>query len=134
MLNSLLENVCIFKGLKRSYGDNDKTIAIISVIYYSILLFCNLISFSLLITAISKIRLYRYPWHWSMIIFIIINSICFLKNKNYSKIIVIFDQENNNTRIKRKTLCVMYIVFSLILVPFLMYVIDNMGLYVYVPR
>ena len=54
--------------------------------------------------------------------------------RSYSKIIVIFDQEGNNTRIKRKTLCVIYIVFSLILVPFLMYVIDNMGLYVYVPR
>ena len=123
---------CLFKGLKRSFNTNDKTTAIISVMYYSILLFCNVVSISLLFTAITKIRLYRLPWHWSLVLFLIINSLCFLKNKNYSKIMFVFDREDNKTKSARKTLCVINIVISLISVPLLMYLIGIMGLYIYI--
>jgi len=120
---------CIFKGLKRSYREDDKTVTIISSIHLSILVFLNVFFVLFLITAISGTKAYQLPIVWLLIVLPILNCRIFLQKKKYQQIIELFDKEDDKTRKKRKTLCVVYIVLSLISFPAMLYLIGRMGLY-----
>lgn len=125
---------CIFVGLKRSFREDNKAIAIISSIYLSILLLYNTFSFLLFITLITTKKAYQIPLIWFFITELILNCVLFLRKKRYLQIKALFENEQREVRIIRKTLCVIYIILSLISCPFLLYLVGSLGLYEYVPQ
>lgn len=120
---------CLFVALKRSYRENDKTVAIISVIYYSTLLYANAISLLLLATVVTKVKIYQIPLIWLLIVFTILNTILFIGKQRYIKVIELFKKEETTIKKQRKTLCIIYIVISLIAVPALLFLVGTLGLY-----
>lgn len=124
---------CLFFALKRSFREDDKTIAFITVIYFSTLLFANVFSILLLATVITKERIYQFPLIWLLIVFAILNAILFMGKQRYIKIINIFKKEGAAIKKQRRTLCTIYIVISLIAVPALLFLVGTLGLYGFVP-
>lgn len=124
---------CLFYGLKRSYREDDKTISIISSIFLSILMYWNVFSLSLFSTAITGIKIYQYPWHWLLFIFLVLNCLFFLHKQNYLKIKERFDHEEEKIKKRRKTICILYIIFSCLSCPFALFLVGSMGLYGYIP-
>ncbi len=57
-----------------------------------------------------------------------------MHQKKYQSIKTVFDQEDKETKMKRKTWCIIYIVITWIAFPIAMYIVGNMGLYNYVPQ
>ena len=105
---------CIFVGLKRSMRENDGTIAFMSALMFSYLLFLNVFAILLIIKAMMQIQI---PLFWLLIIaFPVISSIYFLKGNKYLQIIAMFDNEEKKVRTKRKTACIIYMVFSFVIV------------------
>jgi hypothetical protein len=125
---------CIFTGLKRSYRENDRIVAVISSIHFSIYLFLNAFEFLLLITAITKAKVYHFPLLWLLIILPLLNCILFLRKKRYLHIKNLFDNEEKKLRKKRRFFCVVYIILSSIAAPVLLYLVGSLGLYDYYPQ
>ncbi len=125
---------CIFLGLKRSMKEDGNAIAFMSSLVFSYMLYWNVFTLSLFATAITRIKIYHYPWHWFLILLSVINCILFMHQKKYQSIKTVFDQEDKETKMKRKTWCIIYIVITWIAFPIAMYIVGNMGLYNYVPQ
>lgn len=125
---------CVFKGLKRSYREDGKTMTIISSIYLSILVYLNVYSILFIITIITKMKAYQIPITWLLIVLPVMNLILFLRNNNYLQILTLFDKEEKKVRIRRKTFCIIYIILTMVSFPVLFYIVGSMGLYVYVPK
>ena len=94
--------------------ENDGTIAFMSALMFSYLLFLNVFAILLIIKAMMQIQI---PLFWLLIIaFPVISSIYFLKGKKYLQIITMFNNEEKKVRTKRKTACIIYMVFSFVIV------------------
>ncbi|MBO6026412.1 MAG: hypothetical protein J6P73_04120 [Bacteroidales bacterium] len=124
----------LFIALKRSYREDDKFIAIITSIFISIYLFLNAFEILLLITAITKVKVYHFPLLWLLIILPVFNCVFFLQKKRYLYIKKLFDNEEKKIKAKRRALCVVYIVLSSIAAPALLYLVGSLGLYDYYPK
>lgn len=124
---------CLFFALKRSFREDNKTVAFITVIYFSTLLFANTFSLLLLATAITKERIYQMPLIWLLIVFTVLNTILFMGKQRYLKIIDLFKNEETAIKKQRKTLCAIYVVISLVAVPALLFLVGTLGLYGFVP-
>lgn len=122
---------CFFKGLKRSFREDDKTTAIISSMFFSIYLFLNAFELLLIITAVTKVKVYHFPLLWLLIILPLLNCIFFLRRKKYLYIKNLFEKEETKTKARRKALCIAYIILSSIAAPALLYLIGSLGLYDY---
>ena len=105
---------CIFVGLKRSMRRNDSSIAFMSALMLSYLLFLNL--FAILLLLKSVIQIQKPLFCLLIIAFPILSSVYFLKNKKYLQIKAMFDNEEKKVRTKRKTVCILYMVFSFVIV------------------
>lgn len=116
---------CIFLGLKRSMKENDKTVALMSALMFSYILFLNVFAILLLLKAILKTQI---PLFWLMILFPVTSSVYFLRGKRYLQIQSMFANEEKNIKNKRKTICILYMVFSFVLIMFILYLIGIMEL------
>lgn len=110
---------CIFVGLKRSMKENDKNTAIMSALMFSYLLYLNVFAVLLLLKAVLKVQI---PLLWLMFLFPILSCVLFLNKKRYLQIKALFDNEEKVIKNKRKVFCVLYMVFSFVLVMVLIYV------------
>ena len=116
---------CIFLGLKRSIKENDKTVALMSALMFSYIIFLNVFAILLLLKAILKTQI---PLFWLMVLFPVTSSVYFLRRKRYLQIQSMFANEEINIKNKRKTICILYMVFSFVLIMFILYLIDIMEL------
>ncbi len=105
---------CIFIGLKRSMRENDGAIAFMSALMLSYLLFLNLFAILLLLKSVMQIPKLLYCL--LMIAFPISSSVFFLKSKKYLQIKAMFDKEEKIVKTKRKVACIIYMVFSFVIV------------------
>lgn len=104
----------IFVGLKRSMRENDGAIAFMSALMLSYLLFLNLFAVLLLLKSVMQVQ--RSLFCILMIVFPILSSVFFLKDKKYLKIKAMFDNEEKKVKTKRKTACIIYMVLSFVVV------------------
>lgn len=116
---------CIFLSLKRSIKENDKTVALMSALMFSYIIFLNVFAILLLLKAILKTQI---PLFWLMVLFPVTSSVYFLRRKRYLQIQSMFANEEINIKNKRKTICILYMVFSFVLIMFILYLIDIMEL------
>lgn len=123
----------LFFALKRSFREDDKTIAFITVLYFSTLLFANAFSLLLLATIVTKERIYQIPLIWLLIVFTVLNTILFMGKQRYLKINELFKNEEMSKKKHRKILCTIYVIISLIAVPTLLFLVGTLGLYGFVP-
>ena len=56
-----------------------------------------------------------------MILFPILSSVFFIKDKKYLQIKAMFDNEDKIVKIKRKTVCIIYMVLSFVVVMVIAY-------------
>jgi hypothetical protein len=105
---------CIFIGLKRSMRGNDGAIAFMSALMLSYLLFLNLFAILLLLKSVMHIQ--KPLFCLLLIVFPISSSVYFLKGKKYLQIKAMFDNEEKKVRTKRKTACIIYMIFSFVIV------------------
>lgn len=110
---------CIFVGLKRSMRENDGAIAFMSALMFSYLLFLNL--FAILLLLKSVIQIQKPVFYLLIIVFPISSSVLFLKGKRYLQIKAMFDNEEKKVKTKRKTACIIYMVFSFIIFMVILY-------------
>ncbi len=80
----------------------------------------------LLLKAMLKIQ---FPWLWILIIvFPLLSCAYFLKEKKYLHINALFDREEKKVKKRRKTICVIYMIFSfaiIIAIPFLTSILEH---------
>ena len=110
---------CIFIGLKRSMRGNDGAIAFMSALMLSYLLFLNL--FAVLLLLKSAMQIQKPLFCLLMILFPILSSVFFIKDKKYLQIKAMFDNEDKIVKIKRKTVCIIYMVLSFVVVMVIAY-------------
>lgn len=125
---------CLFVGLKRSMKEDDGTIAFVSALMFSFMQYWNVFTISLFITVITESKIYRYPWHWSLLLFAIINWLLLIRRKKYLQIKNMFDRETKKQKNRRRLLCVAYIVITWVAFPVAMYLVGSKGLYGYAPQ
>lgn len=112
----------IFAGLKRSMKEDDRTTAIMSALLFSYLLFLNCFAVLLLLKAFLKVQI---PLLLLMILFPTLSCVFFLRKKKYLQIKALFENEGKKENNKRKAFCVIYMVFSFVVVMVTLYVIGN---------
>lgn len=105
---------CIFIGLNRSMRENDGAVAFMSALMLSYLLFLNLFAVLLLLKLVIQVQ--KPLFCILMIIFPILSSVFFLKDKKYLKIKAMFDNEEKKVKTKRKIACIFYMVLSFVVV------------------
>jgi hypothetical protein len=94
--------------------ENDGAIAFMSALMLSYLLFLNLFAILLLLKSVMQIPKLLYCL--LMIAFPISSSVFFLKSKKYLQIKAMFDKEEKIVKTKRKVACIIYMVFSFVIV------------------
>lgn len=90
-----------------------------SALMFSYLLYLNVFAVLLLLKAVLKVQI---PLLWLMFLFPILSCVLFLNKKRYLQIKALFDNEEKVIKNKRKVFCVLYMVFSFVLVMVLIYV------------
>lgn len=94
--------------------ENDGAIAFMSALMLSYLLFLNLFAVLLLLKLVIQVQ--KPLFCILMIIFPILSSVFFLKDKKYLKIKAMFDNEEKKVKTKRKIACIFYMVLSFVVV------------------
>ena len=100
------------------------SLAIISALMFSYLLFLNALTILFLLKILTGIHV---PILVLMIVISVTCCVFFLRRGKYNQIRAMFDNEKK-VRKKRKTLCVLYMVFSFVVNIIMLYVLGTLGL------